>query len=100
MHLVGIAAASALLAAGIAPASADAAGRKRQAEDMDRQICKSRSVVGSRLKRVRECHTAAEWEDLKLQEQVGLMRKQVNGDPGCSGGQPCGVQNGGRDTPW
>lgn len=100
MHLVGIAAALAVLAAGIAPAGADAAARKREAEDPDRQICKSKAVVGSRLKRIRECHTAAEWDDLKLQEQVGLMRKQVNGDPGCNGGQPCGVQNGGKDTPW
>jgi hypothetical protein len=97
MGLVRIAAAAALLVAGLAPA-AESAPRGR--DDPDREICKSKPVIGSRLKRVRECHTAAEWEDLKLQEQVGLMRKQVNGDPGCNGGGACGVQNGGKDTPW
>ncbi|HYD37297.1 MAG TPA: hypothetical protein VEA60_06765 [Allosphingosinicella sp.] len=98
MRLVGIAAAAALLAAGAAPA---AAARKSEAKaDPNREICKSKPVVGSRLKRIRECHTAAEWEDLKLQEQVGLMRKQINGDPGCNGGGPCGVERGGKDTPW
>jgi hypothetical protein len=58
-------------------------------------------VIGSRLKRIRECHTAQQWEDLKLQEQVGLMRKQYNGDPGCSGGNPASCHPlGTRDTPW
>jgi hypothetical protein len=99
MNPVGIAAVMAMLAAASAPAGATGGKRSAQA-DPGRQICKSKSVVGSRLKRIRECHTAEEWEDLKLQEQVGLMRKQVNGDPGCNGGQPCAVQNGGRDTPW
>lgn len=78
------------------PAAGLAAPKKGEpGYDPDREICKSRPVVGSRLKRVRECATAAQWEEMKLQEQVGLMRKQTNGDPG---GVP--VPAGGRDTPW
>ena len=96
MDLVRIVTGLALVAA--IPSAAAAAGK---APDPDRQICKSKPVVGSRLKRVRECHTAQEWEELKLQEQVGLMRKQFNGDPGCNGGGGDSCHPlGGRDTPW
>jgi hypothetical protein len=63
--------------------------------DPNREICKSKPVVGSRLKRVRECATAQQWEDMKLQERTGLMRRQTNGD---SGGAP--MPAGGRDTPF
>ena len=80
MGWIGMAAAAALLAAS-APGSA-AATKGDEARDPNREICKSRPVVGSRLKRVRECHTAAEWEDLKLAEQVGLGRQQFNGVDG------------------
>lgn len=62
--------------------------------DPERQICKSRPVLGSRVKRVRECATAAQWEEMRLQERTGLMRKQVNGSPGCRG---CDST---KDTPW
>ncbi|HEX8620815.1 MAG TPA: hypothetical protein VF718_02510 [Allosphingosinicella sp.] len=93
MDLVRIAAGIAVLLAGApAAASAGAAGKKA---DSERMICKSKAVVGSRLKRVRECATAEQWEEMKLQEQVGLMRKQYNGDPS---DKPLEV--GGRDTPW
>jgi hypothetical protein len=64
-------------------ASAPAESSPRKAEtgaDPAREICKSRPTVGSRLKRVRECHSAAEWDDMKLAEQVGLGRQQFNGD--------------------
>ncbi|HEX8573341.1 MAG TPA: hypothetical protein VF759_11385 [Allosphingosinicella sp.] len=83
----------ALAAAASAPGSA--APKKGEAGyDPERQICRSKAVIGSRLKRVRECHSAAEWADMKMQEQVGLMRKQTNGSAGCQG---CGA---GRDSPW
>ena len=78
MRLAGIAAG---LALGLAAAGAAAPKKSEPGWDPNREICKSQSVVGSRLKKVRTCMTAQEWEDLKLQEQVGLMRKQVNGDP-------------------
>jgi hypothetical protein len=87
-----------LAAAGTAGAAVPKKGEPGY--DPDRQICKSRPVIGSRLARVRECHSAQEWDDLKLQEQVGLIRKQVNGSPGCPEGIGCGIQRGGKDTPW
>jgi len=96
MRLAGIAAG---LALGLAAAGAAAPKKSEPGWDPNREICKSQSVVGSRLKKVRTCMTAQEWEDLKLQEQVGLMRKQVNGDPGCNSGA-CGIERGGKDTPW
>jgi hypothetical protein len=101
MDLVRIAVGAALVAAA-ASAPAAAAPRKGQAaEDPDRQICKSKPVVGSRLKRIRECATAEQWAEMELQERMGLMRKQFNGDPGCSGGHPESCHPmGGRDTPW
>jgi hypothetical protein len=90
MKLAGIAAGLALLAA--APGAA--APKKGEAGyDPDRQICKSKPVLGSRLKRIRECATAQQWEDMKLQERTGLMRKQTNGDPG-------GSTTIGKDSPW
>jgi hypothetical protein len=62
--------------------------------DPNREICKSRPVVGSRLQRVRECHTAQQWEEMRAQERQGLLRKQYNGSPGCRG---CDST---KDTPW
>ena len=88
MRLVGIAAG---MAAGLAllpgvAAQAEAAPKKGVAGyDPERQICKTKPVVGSRLKRVRECATAAQWEDMKLQERTGLMRRQTNGASGMGG---------------
>ncbi len=102
MHLARIAAGLALLVSTAAPGAAATADSGKKA-DPDRKICKSRNVVGSRLQRVRECATAQQWEDMELQERMGLMRKQVNGDAGCSGSssQSCNpIASGGRDTPW
>ena len=76
MHLVRIAAAAAVLLTSGAPAAAPGS------EDPDRRVCKSKPVVGSRLKRIRECHTAAKWDELKLAEQIGLGRQQINGADG------------------
>ena len=93
MHMVKIAAGLALLAAGSAQAAAPKKGEAGY--DPDRQICKTKPVVGSRLKRIRECATAAQWDEMRQQERAGLMRKQTNGDPGNA---PVAV--GGRDTPF
>jgi hypothetical protein len=99
MKLAGIIAGLALLAP--VPGPAAVAGGGAKAADPERKICKSRAVVGSRLKRIRECATAQEWEDMQLQEKVGLMRKQTNGDPGCSGSSSASCNPvGTRDTPW
>ena len=99
--LTGRAAIAALALASIAwPATASAPVKDKKANDPERTICKSRSVIGSRLERVRECHTALEWEELKRSERLGLMRRQVNGDAGCSRDPPCTMIGGGKDTPW
>ena len=98
MRMIRLAAGLALVAGAAAPGLA--APRKGEAAlDADREICRNQSVVGSRLKRVRVCMTAQQWEELKLQERLGLARKQINGDPGCNSGA-CGIQRGGKDTPW
>jgi hypothetical protein len=82
MHLVRTAAALALLLT--MSAGAVAAPKKGEpAWDPNREVCKSRAAIGSRLQRIRECHTAQQWEEMKQQEQQGLMRKQYNGAPGC-----------------
>lgn len=65
--------------------AADAAGRVKRKYDPDQIICESRDSIGSRLKRVRVCATALEWEELRTQEKVGLMRKQTNGASGMPG---------------
>ena len=91
MKLACIAAGMALLAA---PAPGATAPKKAKADwDPNREICKTKPVVGSRLKTIRECATAQQWEEMKLQERTGLMRRQTNGDPG---GGPVPV----RDSPW
>jgi hypothetical protein len=87
MRVTAIAAALAMLAAAAAPGSA--AETKKKAPDPDREICKSKPVIGSRLQRMRECHTAQQWIEMKQQEQWGLRRQQTNGASGCS---ECGGQ--------
>ena len=79
--MVWIAMTAAAMLAATAPGWA-ATQKSGESADPNRQICKSKAVVGSRLKRIRECHTAAEWDDLKLAEQVGLGRQQFNGVDG------------------
>lgn len=98
MDMTRLAAGFALIAAAATPGIA-AKGKTVSASDPDREICRSQGVVGSRLKRVRVCMTAQQWEELKLQEQLGLARQQINGSPGCPQ-PPCGMERGGKDTPW
>ncbi|HEX2764007.1 MAG TPA: hypothetical protein VHM92_09250 [Allosphingosinicella sp.] len=76
---------AAALAAVAATATPAATGGGKD-QDPNREVCKSRPVIGSRLQRVRECHTAQQWEEMKAQERAGLLRKQYNGAPGCPEG--------------
>jgi hypothetical protein len=39
--------------------------------NMNRVICRTRPVLGSRLNKLRECRTAAEWEGLRRQASSG-----------------------------
>lgn len=89
----------ALIAAAAASPGLAASKKVAATADPNREICKSKGVVGSRLKRIRTCMTAQQWEEAKLQEQIGLARQQFNGDPGCQQ-PPCGFERGGKDTPW
>ena len=77
MKAVTIALALALPALAL-PAAASA--KKGGPQDPNREICKSKPVIGSRVERVRECHSAAQWEDMKRAESLGLMTKQFNGN--------------------
>ena len=77
------------LAATAGPGLAAKTGKAAAAADPLREICKSQGVVGSRLKRVRVCMTAQQWQEMKQQEQWGLRRKQYNGASGCG---ECGGQ--------
>lgn len=85
------AAAGLCLVAPSAPASA--ADKAKPKYDPDRVICVNRGVLGSRLQRIRVCHTAQEWDEVRMQEKVGLMRKQTNGRPGGGPFDP-------RENPW
>jgi hypothetical protein len=75
-----------------------ATGYGKPGYNPDKMICVSRDVVGSRLQTVRECHTAQQWQDQKMQEMVGLARQQHNGDPTCNTGQCSGMPK--NDSPW
>ena len=99
MALIRVAAGLALIAATTSSPGFAAPTKAKGADDPNREICRSQAVVGSRLKRVRVCMSALEWEELKLQEQLGLARKQINGAPGCPN-PPCVLERGGKDTPW
>ncbi len=82
MHISHVAVAGLAMAAILAPQDANAAGKAKRKYDPDQIICESRQEIGSRLKRIRVCHTAQEWEEVRTQERVGLMRKQFNGASG------------------
>ena len=85
MRLVRIAALGLAAATILVAQSANSAGRPKKKYDPNQLICESRQEIGSRLKRIRVCHTAQEWEEVRLQERVGLMRKQYNGASGMGG---------------
>ena len=68
------------LALALVATALPAAAKKGGPADPNREICKSKPVIGSRLDRVRECQSAAQWEDMKRAESLGLMTKQFNGN--------------------
>jgi hypothetical protein len=78
MRGIAMTAAAALLAASGPGVAAPLKGRS--GEDPNRQICKSQPVIGSRVARKRECHTAQQWEEMALQDRLMMMTKQFNGD--------------------
>jgi hypothetical protein len=57
-------------------------GARSARNNPNKMICVTQGATGSRVHQVRECHTAQQWQDQKMQEQVGLMRKQFVGGQG------------------
>jgi hypothetical protein len=45
-------------------------------KDPNRVICRDMEATGSRLNRRRECHTAGEWEEIRLNDRRALERVQ------------------------
>lgn len=70
-HKWMFAAAAALLCSGTVFAAEKAKGR-----DPNRVICRTIEESGSRLKRVRACHTQAEWDELKRQMKQNIEKIQ------------------------
>lgn len=93
MQIVHVAIAGLTMAALLPVQDASAAGKPKTKYNPNQLICESRQEIGSRLKRIRVCHTAQEWEEVRTQEKVGLMRKQYNGASGAAGTTT-------RDSPW
>ena len=69
-HRFLLAAATATLCAGVGMAAA------KKGHDPNRMICKTVEESGSRLKRVRACHTQAEWDELRRQMKQNIDRIQ------------------------
>lgn len=69
---------AAVAALSLMPAAALAAD-KPQSQDMgdsQRMVCKTIKKTGSRLAQKRVCATAAEWDDIRRQEQATTERIQ------------------------
>ena len=49
-----------------------AAPAQQSSNDANKQICRTISDTGSRLGHARECHTAAEWAELRRQTQQNV----------------------------
>jgi hypothetical protein len=46
--------------------------RNASGDEANKQICRAIADTGSRLGRVRECHTAQEWAELRRQTQQNI----------------------------
>jgi cytochrome c5 len=62
-----------------APGAAQAAADNKGPGNPDQTICKREEVTGSRLAGARECHTRAEWAQIKA---TGMDKLQMLGAPG------------------
>jgi hypothetical protein len=72
-HKIKLIAASALIVGMALLAGPEAPAAPTKAEKM---ICRTEMESGSRLKKSRACHTAAEWAELKRQTQANVDRIQ------------------------
>ena len=71
-----------LLLAGLAALCASAAiasEHNRRIADPNKKTCRTVAEIGSRLKRSRACHTAAEWAELRRQSTLNIEKIQAQG---------------------
>ena len=76
MKLFGIVAATAVLACSAPALAAPEKADNSEANDPNRQICKTEKVTGSRLGKVRRCLTAAQWAEVKSADRQAIERVQ------------------------
>ena len=70
-----------------APATQTAAVAPGKAgADKDKMVCRTMDATGSRLAKRRECHTLAEWTEIRLRDRQTVERTQANRYNGNSGG--------------
>lgn len=46
--------------------------------DPNRMICRTEQEIGSRLKKIRRCHTAAEWAEIKRENRRTIDKVQAH----------------------
>jgi hypothetical protein len=61
---------------GVAAASAGEQSGKSKRGDPNKLICKTMEENGQKLRKVRACHTAAEWAELRRQTRAAIEHIQ------------------------
>lgn len=69
-----------------APAVQTAAVAGKAEADKQKVVCRTIDATGSRLQKRRECHTLAEWTEIRMLDRQALERTQSNRYNGNSGG--------------
>ena len=62
--------------AGSATAAAETRSNKSSKGDPNKVICRTMEENGQKLKKVRACHTAAEWAELRRQTRAAIEHIQ------------------------
>jgi phage host-nuclease inhibitor protein Gam len=53
------------------------ATQSEEVGDQSRVICRTETQIGSRLSKIRRCHTAAEWAEVKRENRRVIERVQA-----------------------
>jgi hypothetical protein len=67
---------AATVVVGAASASAEEQSSKSKRGDPNKLICKTMEENGQKLRRVRACHTAAEWAEMRRQTRAAIEHIQ------------------------
>lgn len=81
IHALILSAAALALSSGALAQSGEAesaTSTKLGVKDPNRVICRTSDVLGSRLQRKRECHTAAQWKEVEMQNRQNIEHQQSN----------------------